>query len=269
MNFSVNDKTAIVTGAATGVGLAIARHFAERGANVMFADSDIKALKVETTPHQANIAYFAGNLSDKLSRINLLKETVSTFDRVDILVNANRQVISRPDIVAKRRPDDLETMLEQNLRQHYELSWLVAEKFIEQEHNRSSSGHDSIGSIVNVSSIAAQRMVPELVEYSVSCAAQDQLTRSMAVALAPKNIRVNAVAFGSVMSKSLAAKLNAKKGHREFIEKATPLGRIAEADDVASVVLFLSSDSARFVTGQVLNVDGGRSLLDRSSSPYH
>lgn len=269
MPVSVTDKTAIVTGAATGVGLAIARHFAEQGANVMFADSDIKSLKIETTPAQPNIAYFAGNFSEKLSRINLIKETISHFNRIDILVNANRQVVTRPEILSDHRPADLEIMMEQNFRQHYDLSWLVAEKFIEQAKSRLETGPDSIGSIVNVSSIAAQRMVPELVEYSVSCAAQDQLTRSMAVALAPKNIRVNAVSFGSVMSKSLAAKFNTREGHRELIVKATPLGRIAEAKDVAPVVLFLASDCARFVTGQILNVDGGRSLLDRSGSPYH
>ncbi len=255
-----------MTGAATGVGLAISSHFAEQGANVMFADSDVKSLKSEMDPSKENTASFAGDFSEKLSRINLLNETVSRFDRVDILVNAARQVTLSN--AGSENSEALEEMFKQNFRQHYNLSWLAARKFMEQAKNR-PEGHDSIGAIVNISSIAAQRMVPELVEYSVSCAAQDQLTRSMAVALAPSGIRVNAVSFGSVMSKSLAAKLNSCPGHRDLIANATPLGRIADAKDVASAVQFLASDSSRFVTGQILTVDGGRSLLDRSTSPYH
>ena len=266
MSFSISGKSAIVTGAATGVGLAIARHFAEQGANVMFADSDVDGLKAEMSPGQSNTASFAGDFRERLSRTNLLNETVSSFDRVDILVNAARQVTASD--AAAHSAEVLETMLDENFRQHYDLSWLVARKFIEQAAGR-EKGHDTVGAIVNVSSIASQRMVPELVEYSVSCAALDQLTRSMAVALAPSRIRVNSVSFGSVMSKSLAAKLNSSPGHRDEIVNATPLGRIADAKDVASAVHFLASDSSRFVTGQILTVDGGRSLLDRSSSPFH
>ncbi|MCY4197929.1 MAG: SDR family oxidoreductase [Rhodobacteraceae bacterium] len=266
MSFSITDKTAIVTGASSGVGLAIARHFAEHGANVLFADADMKALRTAMGPDKKNMVCFAGDFREKLSRTNLLHETISQFGHVDILVNAARQVtIGMP---GDNNSSALEEMIERNLRQNYDLSWLVAKRFVVQAESRAES-HDVIGAIVNVSSIAAQRTVPELVEYSISCAAQDQLTRTMALALAPQKIRVNAVSFGSVMSKSLAGQLKENPGHRDEIIDATPLGRIAEAEDVAEAVQFLVSGSSRFITGQILNVDGGRSLLDRARSPYH
>ncbi len=266
MNFSIERKTAIVTGAANGVGLAIARHFTEQGANVIFADQDAKGLQSEFVKKPENADYFAGDLRERLSRNNLLAATISKFNRVDILVNATRQVSQSSADGADS--EILDMMLEQNLKQHYNLSWLVAKKLIEQAENNSDPA-EPIGAIVNISSIAAQRAVPELVEYSMSCAALDQFTRSMAVALAPKRIRVNGVAFGSVMSKSLRTKLKDSPELRKGIVDATPLGRIAEAADVAEAVQFLASDSARFVTGQVVTVDGGRSLLDRSSSAFH
>ena len=266
MNFSIERKTAIVTGAANGVGLAIARHFTEHGANVIFADLDAKGLRSEFVKKPENADYFAGDLRKRLSRNNLLAATISKFNRVDILVNATRQVSQSPANGADS--EMLDTMLEQNLKQHYNLSWLVANRLIEQAKNNSGAD-EPIGAIVNISSIAAQRSVPELVEYSVSCAALNQFTRSLAVALAPKRIRVNGVAFGSVMSKSLRTKLKDRPELRKGIVDATPLGRIAEAADVAAAVQFLASDSAGFVTGQVITVDGGRSLLDRSNSAFH
>jgi len=95
------------------------------------------------------------------------------------------------------------------------------------------------------------------------------MTRSLAVALAPKGIRVNAVAFGSVMSASLQAVLKENPDYRDEIAGATPLGRIAAPVELAEAVQFLASDAAGFVTGQVLTVDGGRSLLDVVSAPAH
>ncbi len=125
------------------------------------------------------------------------------------------------------------------------------------------------GSIVNLSSIAARRTHPELLGYSISTAAQDQMTRSLAVALAPHRIRVNAVAFGSVMSNSLKTTL---KEHREFrpdIEDHTPLGRIAAPGELAEAVQFLASEASGFMTGQILTLDGGRTLLDPVAAPAH
>ncbi len=129
--------------------------------------------------------------------------------------------------------------------------------------------NEPAGSIINMSSIAARRTQPGLLAYSVSSAAVDQLTRSMAVALAPHRIRVNAIALGSVMSASLKGALADNEEFRDEITGATPLARIASPTELAEVAQFLASDGSSFMTGQVLTVDGGRTLVDAVDVPAH
>ena len=97
----------------------------------------------------------------------------------------------------------------------------------------------------------------------------EQMTRSMALALAPERIRVNAVAFGSVMSASLNAAMVENREWRDEIEQKTPLGRVASPNELVEAVQFLASDASSFMTGEVVTVDGGRSLLDSVSAPAH
>ena len=266
MSYAIDRRTAIVTGAASGVGLAIARHFAEQGTNVMFADRDSKQLRSEVDSTMDNVDCFVGDLCEQLTQSNLLAATVDRFDRVDILVNASREM--RTSDKANIKLNVLDHMLDHNLRQHYSISRMVARQFTEQPHPRTRP-NEPIGSIVNVTSIAADRIHPDLVEYSVGCAALEQLTRSMAAALAADRITVNAVSFGSVVSGRLQEAIAKSPDMRARIVSATPLGRIADAEEVAEAVQFLVSGAARFITGQIIGVDGGRSLLDRFSEPVH
>ncbi len=270
MSFSISGKTAIVTGAANGIGLAIARHFAAQGANVMLADMDEERLADELggpgSAEDGNMRRFAGDLREKLTQANLLSATIDAFERVDILVNASRQVVRSDPLDA----DDtsLELLVEQNLLAGYRLSQMVARKMISQAEE-DGRGEGAAGTIVNLSSIAAARVHPALLGYSVSTAALNQLTRALAVALAPHRIRVNALAFGSVMSESLREALAGSETEREDIVSHTPLERIATAQELAESVQFLASEAAGFITGQILVADGGRSLLDAVSTPAH
>ena len=266
MSFSIEGKTAIVTGAANGVGLAIARHFAERGANVMFADMDETRLckEVGDIREESNMRYFAGDLRERLTLANLLSATLDAYDRVDILVNGSRQMT--PSDPLDIDDTSVDSLLDQNLMTALRLSQVVARRMIKQ------AGDDpegQIGAIVNLSSIAARRTHPALMAYSVSCAALDQMTRSLAVALAPHHIRVNALAFGSVMSASLKEALKDHADYRDDIESHTPMGRIASPAELAEAVQFLVSEGSRFMTGQIMTVDGGRTLLDPVAAPAH
>ena len=267
MSISIAGKTAIVTGAAHGVGLAIARHFVSEGANVMFADRNEEALDREVgklAEKEGAVRVFAGDLRQKLTIKNLLSATVDAFDHIDILVNASRQTMTTNPL----DPEDtsVEQLIEQNMMTALRLSEAAAGRMIK----LAGEDHEGpLGSIINLSSIAAHRTHPDLLALSVSAAASDQMTRSLAVALAPKLIRVNAVAFGSVMSASLKDALREDDASRSEILEGTPLGRIAGPGEVAHAVQYLASDAAGFVTGQIVTVDGGRSLVDAASTAHH
>ncbi len=258
MAANISGKSVIVTGAANGVGLAIARLFVASGANVLLADMDEDKLDQEVAALTGGLGQatrFAGDLREKLTVKNLLAATIDAYDRVDILINASRQVL--PSDPFNGCDDSFELMMHQNATVNMRLCQAVAKRLIAQEDG---------GAIVNMSSIAAQDCVPNSVGYSVASAALDQLTRSLAVAFAPHEIRVNAVALGSIMSGSLHALVAENDDLRDEVIAATPLGRIGEADEAAQAALFLASPCASFITGQILAVDGGRSLLDRMTS---
>lgn len=263
MNLSVQGRTAIVTGAARGLGLAIARHLAEAGANVMFADSDETALLAtlgDDARAEGPIRAFGGDLSQKLTLANLVSATVDAFERIDILVNAHRVVQSCDPLAVN---DELVgEMIRENMASGLRLSQMVARRMVAQAEADPDSQALQHGAIINLTSMVADRPQPEMLAYSIASAAQAQATRSLAMALAPKRIRVNGVAFGSVMSNQLQMSLRDEPGLRDRIVATTPLGRIAGAEEIGPVVQFLASDGAAFITGQIIRVDGGRGLRD-------
>ncbi len=269
MSVSLKDKCAIVTGAANGVGLAIARRFLLAGANVVLSDMDEENLTSEANflkeSSNGRVLAFCGDLREKLTINNLLATTIDNFGRVDILVNASRQVLKSEPLEPDR--DAFEQSIHQNVTVNLRLSQTVAKRMILQAKDKEPG--EIIGSIVNLTSIASVRTHPETLSYSVSSAALDQVTRSMATALAARGIRVNAVALGSVMSASLRDMIRENLDLQDLVIESTPLGRIGEASEAAEAVLFLASDESNFITGQVLAVDGGRSLLDRVVNPAY
>lgn len=264
MGLSLTGKTAIVTGAANGIGLVIARHFVDCGARVMFTDIDEDRLEAELGPEsraEGPVRMFAGDLREKLTIANLLSATIDAFDGVDILVNASRQVIASDLLLID--PAAVDTMLQQNLMSALKLSQMTAKRMIASERPVAEGAEPAqVGAIVNLSSVAAIRARPEYLGYSIACAAVDQMTRALAVALAPKGIRVNGVASGSVMTATLRQELKEQPALRDAVIAGTPLGRIAPASELAQTVAFLASEASSFMTGQIVTVDGGRSLLD-------
>lgn len=266
MSFSIKGKTAIVTGAASGIGLAVARHFADQGANVMCADVDEKTLRQELgdAPEEGNLRIFGGDLRQRLTIANLVSATIDAFDEVDILVNAARQV----EMTDALNVEDMsvQNMLDQNLMTALHLTRYVAKRMMKQAGDRTEG---QVGSIINLSSTAARQIQSELMGHAIAAAAVQQMTRSMAVVLAPHRIRVNAVAFGSVMSASLRHLIADNREWRDNIREHTPLGRIAAPNELCDAVQFLAAEGSGFMTGEVITVDGGRSLLDVVSAPAH
>ncbi|MCY3985204.1 MAG: SDR family NAD(P)-dependent oxidoreductase [Roseovarius sp.] len=266
MSFSISGKTAIVTGGAGAVGLAIGRYLEDKGANVMFADNDESALVREFGDNLegGNIRYFAGDLREKLCVSNLLSATIGAFDNIDILINASLNIMQSNAL----DPDDasIEALLQNNLLSTLRISRQVARRMIEQAHENPDG---EAGTIINLSSIAARRTHPDLLGFSISIVAIDQMTRSLAVALAPHRIRVNALAYGSVMSSSMRKALKDNNECRNGIIGNTPLGRIASASELAEAVHYLTCDGSGFMTGQIMTVDGGRTLVDPVASPIH
>lgn len=258
-------RAAIVTGVGGGVGLAIARRFAEEGAALLVSDRDEAALDEEAealAQGGAVVHRWCCNLQEKLGVANLMAMAMDRLGRVDVLVNANLAPVHGRPLETEAKA--LDAAWEANVRSVFMLSQAVARHMIE---TRAADPDLPDGAIVNLTSIAAQRTSPDLLPYSVSCAALDQLTRGLAVALAAHRVRVNGVALGAVMTKSLAAALRDAPELREDLTRATPMNRIGEADEAAEAALFLASARSSFVTGQILSVDGGRTALDPVATP--
>lgn len=268
MSFSIQGKTAIITGAATGIGHAIARHFVDEGANVVFSDNNEKRLKsgCDDLVDLPNCRLFAGDLREKLSIANLLSTALDAFDRVDVLINATRSFATTDPL----DPSDtsVETLLDQNLNVALRTSQAVARRMILQAEQEETRPQEA-GTIINISSIAAHRTQPQLLGFSISNAALEQMTRSLAVALAPQAIRVNAIAVGSLMSGTLRDTIAEHPEYRESIIAGTPLHRIGTASEVAELAQFLASSASAFMTGQIVGLDGGRSVLDTVQRPAH
>jgi 7-alpha-hydroxysteroid dehydrogenase len=268
MSFSISGKTAIITGAASGIGHAIARHFLDEGANVVFADLSEKRLKsgCDDLANHENARLFVGDLREKLNVANLLSATIDAFDRVDILINAARMFCTTDPL--DPTDNSVELALGQNLHVALRLSQAVARRMISQAETDEQTTND-VGTIVNLSSVAAHRTQPELLAFSISTAALEQMTRSLAVSLAPHHIRVNAIAVGSVMSGSLRDVIAEHNDYRDSIIAGTPMRRIGTANEVAEAAQFLASPASSFMTGQVIGLDGGRSVLDTVQRPAH
>jgi glucose 1-dehydrogenase len=253
---ALDGKIAIVTGGAQGIGLAIARRFLQDGASVMIAD--VNDSQGETAANElsplGNVRFSSTDVSSRLDVHNLVAATIEAFGDVDVLVN-NAGIVHAADFLDLSE-DDFDRVLRVNLKGSFLCGQAVARHMVEKVTNGGSAG-----SIINMSSINAVVSIPEQCAYSVSKGGVSQLTGVMALSLASHGIRVNAIGPGSIKTQMLDA-VNSDAAAKHRILSRTPLGRVGEPSEIASVAAFLASDDASYITGQTIYADGGRLPLN-------
>ncbi len=260
MRFS--GKTVIVTGGAQGIGRACAERFAREGASVVIADIDD-----ETGEKTAQEIVEAGgacvfrecDVTKKLDVRNLVKFAVDEFGHLDFLIN-NAGIVHGADFL-ELEEEDFDRVLAVNLKGFFLTGQAAARQMVAQVE----AGHPP-GAIVNMSSVNAVLAIANQVPYSVSKGGINQLTKVMALSLATHGIRVNAIGPGSIMTEMLAAVANDEAAKRKVLSR-TPMGRIGDPEEVASIAAFLCSEDASYVTGQCIYVDGGRMPLNYTVEP--
>jgi NAD(P)-dependent dehydrogenase (short-subunit alcohol dehydrogenase family) len=253
---ALEGKTAIVTGGGGGIGFAIAQRFQREGAKVMVADIDKdKGEKAERDLAKlGEVQFVKTDIGKRLDIHNLVAATVEAFGDINILVN-NAAIVHGANFLDLKE-DDFDRVLRVNLKGSFLAGQAVARYMVE----KVKAGGPP-GSIVNMSSVNAVFAIAEQLAYSVSKGGVNQLTKAMALSLAPYGIRVNAIGPGSIMTDMLAA-TNADPASTKRLLSRTPLGRIGEPSEIAAIAAFLASEDASYITGQTIYADGGRLPLN-------
>jgi len=245
----LRNKVAVITGGAHGIGLAIAKRYVAEGAKVLIADVDAAAGTAAARALGAS-RFKAVDVGDAVEAASLIEDARTAFGRVDILVN-NAGIVHAADFLELAEAD-FDRVLRVNLKGAFLVGQAAARQMVEQV-----KAGGAAGTIINMSSVNAVLAIPNQIPYCVSKGGLAQLTKVMALSLAPYGIRVNAIGPGSIMTDILKAVATDKEAKRRLLAR-TPLGRIGEPDEIASIAVFLASADAAYVTGQTVYADGGR-----------
>lgn len=244
---SLNGKTALVTGASRGIGRAIALRLAEDGANVavIYAGSADKAEAVvnEITALGVNAKAYRCNVADSTAVNETVKAVTNDLGKIDILVN--NAGITRDGLMLRMKDEDFDAVLDTNLKGAFNMIRACYSGFIRKKSGR----------IINISSVSGIMGNAGQANYSASKAGVIGLTKSVARELASRGITCNAVAPGFIQTD-----MTENLGDNNPLLNSIPLGRMGKPEDIAAAVAFLASDSATYITGEVLKVDGGLAI---------
>ena len=246
----LKDKVAIVTGGAHGIGLATARRYVAEGARVVIADIDAAAGEAAARTLGNACRFAATDVGSARDADNVVAEAARAFGGLDVLVN-NAGIIHAADFLDLAEAD-FDRVLRVNLKGAFLTGQAAARRMVAQV----KAGKPP-GTIINMSSINAVVAIANHAPYCVSKGGIDQLTKVMALSLAPYGIRVNAIGPGSIMTDILKAVATDREAKRRILSR-TPLGRIGEPDEIAAIAVFLASPESSYITGQTIYADGGR-----------
>jgi glucose 1-dehydrogenase len=250
----LENKVAIITGGARGIGLAIAKRYVAEGARVTIADVDAAAGGAEAAALGGQCRFVRTDVGDTRDAGNVVAETCRAFGDLDILVN-NAGIIHGADFLDLKEAD-FDRVLRVNLKGAFLVGQAAAKRMVEQ-----TKAGKPPGTIINMSSINAVVAIANHAPYCVSKGGIDQLTKVMALSLAPHGIRVNAIGPGSIMTDILKAVATDQEAKRRILSR-TPLGRIGEPGEIAAIAVFLASADASYITGETIYADGGRLALN-------
>ena len=252
----LKDKVAIVTGASSDIGLEISKRFAEEGANVVLIGRNFDKLEKARKSIKDYATKTVGipcDLTNEAQVLQTVKQISDHYGKVDILVN-NAGLINDPIHFHEMSESDWTSLINTNLYGTFRITKSILIKMLE---NKSG------GSIINIGSISSERAIPKvhLTVYCTTKAAINMFTKGIAIEYARKNIRCNCINPGIINAGMIKSFLDYPEA-RKVLEDRQPLNRIGEPVDVANAAVYLASDEANWISGIIVNVDGGKSASE-------
>jgi 3-oxoacyl-[acyl-carrier protein] reductase len=250
----LNDKIAIVTGASSDIGKGIVKRFVEEGAKVVLIARNLEKLDAtrKEIGNEELTASVSCDLTNESQVLQAVNQIMNTYGKIDILIN-NAGAINDPIHFHEMPDSEIKKIIDVNLLGVFHMTKAVLSKMSDVKS----------GAIVNIGSISSERAIPRvhLAVYSSTKAAISMFTKSIAVEYARRNIRCNCVNPGIINSGMIKPYLDDPQA-RKVLEERLPLARVGEPVDVANAALFLASDEANWITGTILNVDGGKTASE-------